>query len=80
MTTDKRVTIKIPRQLYDKLKVMIGDTGFSSVNEFIVYVMRDVASAGKLDQDIGLSRQEIDLIRKRLIALGYVPDDRDDVK
>ena len=55
---------------------MIQGTGFSSVNEFIVYVMRDIASAGRLDQDIGLSREEINFIRKRLIALGYLPDDK----
>ena len=73
MATDNRVTIKIPRQLYNTLKEMIAGTGFSSVNEFIVYVMRDIASGGRLDQEIGLSKDEVDLIRKRLRALGYLP-------
>lgn len=73
MSKDKRVTIKIPRHLYECLKEMIRDTGFSSVNEFIVYVMRDIASGGRLDQDIGLSKQEIEHVRKRLRGLGYLP-------
>jgi Arc/MetJ-type ribon-helix-helix transcriptional regulator len=38
------VTIKIPRQLYKKLQIIIADTGFHSVTEFIVYVLRDLAS------------------------------------
>ena len=77
MKMDRRVTIKIPRQLYNSLKEMIEGTGFSSVNEFIVYVMRDIVSAGSLDQDAKLSRDEIEIIRKRLVALGYLPERKD---
>ena len=29
------VTLKIPRQLYEKLQVIIADTGFHSVTEFV---------------------------------------------
>jgi len=72
---DKRVTIKIPRHLYENLKGMISGTGFSSVNEFIVYVMRDIASGGRLDQETSLSKQEIEQVRKRLRGLGYLPDE-----
>ena len=73
MSKDKRVTIKIPRHLYERLKEMIQETGFSSVNEFIVYVMRDIASGGRLEQEIGLSKEEIEQVRKRLRGLGYLP-------
>jgi uncharacterized protein (DUF2267 family) len=38
------VTLKIPRQLYEKLQVIIADTGFHSVTEFVVYVLRDLVS------------------------------------
>ena len=75
MPKDKRVTIKIPRHLYERLKGMISGTGFSSVNEFIVYVMRDIASGGRLDQETTLSKQEIEQVRKRLRGLGYLPDE-----
>ncbi len=74
MPLDKRVTIKIPRPLYERLKMIIQGTGFSSVNEFIVYVMRDIASAGKLKGEVGLSKQEVELIRKRLATLGYLSE------
>jgi Arc/MetJ-type ribon-helix-helix transcriptional regulator len=80
------VTIKIPRQLYEKLQVIIGDTGFHSVTEFIVYVLRDListeaAATEKAQQpgtlpptpsEAGLTVEEIRLIRKRLQDLGYL--------
>ncbi|HXG22860.1 MAG TPA: ribbon-helix-helix domain-containing protein [Methylomirabilota bacterium] len=81
------VTIKIPRQLYEKLQTIIADTGFHSVTEFIVYVLRDlvstdVTSTGKSGQkkeaaspernEAGLTAEEIRLIRKRLHDLGYL--------
>jgi len=71
-----KVTIKIPRELYNNLNDLIKDTGFSSVTEFIVHVLRDVASGGELRTEAeggkGLSPQEIEQVRKRLKALGYI--------
>jgi metal-responsive CopG/Arc/MetJ family transcriptional regulator len=65
-----RVTLKIPRPLYDKLKTIIEESGFSSVNEFVVHVLRDLVS---VRQDKGtLSSEEIEAIRKRLEGLGYL--------
>jgi metal-responsive CopG/Arc/MetJ family transcriptional regulator len=42
-----RVTLKIPRPLYNQIKVVIEESGFSSVNEFVVYVLRDLVSTSK---------------------------------
>ncbi len=69
MTQDK-VTLKIPRPIYDKLKKVIEGSGFSSVNEFVVYVLRDLISSG-LDEKEDFSKNEIDAIRQRLKNLGY---------
>ena len=70
--SESKVTIKIPRQLYDRLKDIIEGTGFNSVTDFIVYVLRDIASSGKIKEDVNLTKKEIDLIRKRLRSLGYI--------
>ena len=67
-----KVTIKIPRPLYDLLKTRIQGTGFSSVTEFVVYVMRDIASSGSLQEDSRLDKGEIAQIRGRLKQLGYL--------
>ena len=68
----EKVTIKIPRRLYDEVKAMILDTGFSSATEFIVYVLRDIVAGGKLQKEESVDSQEMELIRKRLRALGYI--------
>jgi flagellar motor switch protein FliG len=41
---DSHVTLKIPRPLYEQLKQVIQGSGFHSVTEFAVYVLRDLAS------------------------------------
>jgi hypothetical protein len=82
------VTLKIPRPLYDQLKQVIQGSGFHSVTEFVVYVLRDLAShhgsqggpalrawtrPGDAEDDIEpLSPEEIEAIRKRLSSLGYL--------
>ena len=82
--TESDVTIKIPRPLYVQLKQVIGGSGFHSVTEFIVYVLRDLMShhgkgegipgipakpPGEVDP---LSPDEIEAIRQRLSSLGYL--------
>ena len=79
------VTLKIPRPLYEQLKQVIDGSGFHSVTEFAVYVMRDLVShhgrgndptgllKGTGGQEVqALSPDEIEAIRKRLESLGYL--------
>ena len=72
---EPKVTIKIPRELYRNLGQMIQGTGFSSVTEFIVFVMRSVASTGDLKQNDQLTADEVKAIRDRLRRLGYLKED-----
>ena len=67
-----KVTIKIPRELYQKLKQMTEGTGFSSVTEFIVFVMRNLASSGEIKGKDRLTEEEVTAIRERLRRLGYL--------
>ncbi|MBN1522214.1 MAG: CopG family transcriptional regulator [Candidatus Aureabacteria bacterium] len=68
----KKATIKIPKTLYDSLKDKIKGTGFSSVTDFIIYVMRDIAAGSSLHEEASLTKKEINQIRKRLKTLGYL--------
>ncbi len=69
----KKVTLKIPAELYQTLSELLEGTGFRSVTEFAVYVLRDVAAGGKLQKETPeYSRQEVEVIRDRLRALGYI--------
>jgi hypothetical protein len=70
------VTLKIPRPLYERLRQVIEGTGFHSVTEFSVYVLRDLVSSqapSSRDED-GLTHEEVTAIRRRLQALGYLED------
>ena len=70
---DTKVTIKIPRPLYNSLKALIEDSGFNSVNDFIVYVLRDIASVTSTDTDGGqLKKEEIESVKEKLRNLGYL--------
>ncbi len=68
---DSKVTIKIPRPLYNRIKKIVEGSGFNSVTDFIVYVLRDIVSSKEVDDD-QLTKEELLAIRKRLKSLGYL--------
>jgi metal-responsive CopG/Arc/MetJ family transcriptional regulator len=68
----KKVTIKIPKPLYDNLSEIIEGSGFNSVTEFIVYVLRDLLSSRTIQKTPTLSKNEIEMVKKRLKSLGYL--------
>ena len=72
MPAADRVTIKIPRELYEKLREHIEGTGFSSGTEFSVFVMRTLVSTGKLTEEDKLTEEEVRAVRERLRRLGYL--------
>ena len=65
-----KVTLKIPRPLYLRIKQVLEGSGFNSVNEFVVYVLRDLMSSG-LEEKKELTKSETEAIKKRLKNLGY---------
>jgi Arc/MetJ-type ribon-helix-helix transcriptional regulator len=70
---EPRVTIKIPRPLYERILKSIEGSGFSSATDFIVYVLRDVMSgAGNQSTNGELTREELEAIKQRLKNLGYL--------
>lgn len=73
---ENKVTIKIPRELYQTLGRMILGTGFSSVNEFVVFVMRTLASSGEIKREDRLTAEEVRAIRERLKRLGYLKEEK----
>lgn len=72
--TSDKVTLKIPRPLYNRLRQLIAGTGFNSVTEFAVFVLRDIVSPSELASRPGesLTRAEIEAVRSRLRKLGYL--------
>ena len=73
---ESKVTIKIPRPLYRKLQQIIEGSGFDSVTDFVVYVLRDLVSAREVsppepDAET-FTAQDLEKVRKRLKGLGYL--------
>jgi hypothetical protein len=66
------VTLEIPRPLYEQLGQAIDGTGFRSVTEFTVYVLRDLVASQRAEAAGApaeqLSREELDAVRRRLQA------------
>jgi len=71
-TKKEKVTIKIPKPLYQNLSEIIEGSGFNSVTEFIVYVLRDLISSRTVQKEPSLSKKEIEIVKKRLKSLGYL--------
>lgn len=69
---ETKVTIKIPRKLYNNLCEITKNSGFSSVTDFIVYCLRDIAYSAKTKKDPRLSAKEIENVKERLQKLGYL--------
>lgn len=66
------VTLKIPRPLYERIGKVIEGTGFRSVTEFSVYVLRDLVAAHDASADESMSTTDVEIVRKRLHSLGYL--------
>jgi hypothetical protein len=71
------VTLKIPRPLYERLQQLVEGTGFRSVTEFSVYVLRDLAAqprdlpagpSGTLSDPIGVQKG-----RRMAVPLCHLP-------
>jgi len=72
-----KVTIKIPRPIYDKLGKMIDGHGYNSVTDFIVYVLRDLIASHEVafleEPEVEPSvrqQNQLEKVKARLRALG----------
>ena len=73
MKERKHTTITIPKPLYKKIKKRIIKTGFTSVSDYVTYVLREVVSSleeGKKKEVF--TRDEEKKVKERLKALGYL--------
>ncbi len=67
----EKVKIEIPATLYRRIEEKIVDTGFSDVNEYIIYVLREVLAEDEADEE-ELSEEDEEKVKERLRSLGYL--------
>jgi Arc/MetJ-type ribon-helix-helix transcriptional regulator len=72
---NEKVTIKIPRPLYNRIQQLIDGSGFNSATDFIVYVLRDLISESGSNAALEADRfspEELSALKKKLKNLGYL--------
>ena len=65
----EKVTLKIPRPLYLRLREMIKGSDFGSVTEYVTFILRLVISEKK-QGGAELSVEELEQLKDRLQNLG----------
>ncbi|NOT32475.1 MAG: CopG family transcriptional regulator [Planctomycetes bacterium] len=71
---ESKVTVKIPRPLYRRVKLVVEGSGFNSPTDFIVYVLRDLmGEAGEAEErPRELTQAELGDVKRKLKNLGYL--------
>ena len=70
--TPDRQTLTIPSLLHEQLEEMVKDTEFASVEDFAVFVLRDVVAGHKRSSSTEYSAEEVERVKDRLRSLGYL--------
>ncbi|RLG84551.1 MAG: CopG family transcriptional regulator [Thermoprotei archaeon] len=69
--SEEKVPVYIKKELYEKIKSFIeSQGGFSSVEEFIEFVVNEVLS--EEPGEYTMSKEEEEKVKERLRALGYL--------
>ena len=71
----KYTTITIPTILFERMKASIEDTGFSSVSDYVTFILRETTaklSDAKVKKAKGSKNSEEGEIIGKLRALGYI--------
>ena len=70
----KYTTVSIPVTLYERIKRLIEGTGFTSVSQFVTYVLREVVAEMEEEKlrSEAVTEEEKRAIIERLKRLGYL--------
>jgi Arc/MetJ-type ribon-helix-helix transcriptional regulator len=63
--------VSIPTSLFQKIEEQIKGTEFTSVSEYVTYVLREVLTENEENTESSTERYE-EQIKERLKALGYI--------
>ncbi|GAB6148226.1 ribbon-helix-helix domain-containing protein [Stetteria hydrogenophila] len=69
----KYTTVSIPVTLYERIKRLIEGTGFTSVSQYVTYVLREVVAAHEEARySEPFTEEDKERIIERLRRLGYI--------
>lgn len=70
--SDKKVPVMIPADLYKKLQGIISGGGFSSVDDYVNFILRTKIGKTEEEERVDLTEDETEAVTSRLKALGYI--------
>jgi len=69
----KFTTVSIPITLFNRIKRLIEGTGFTSVSDYVTYVLREVVVMHEREKfSEPFSEEDVERIKEKLRALGYL--------
>jgi hypothetical protein len=63
--------VQISADLYGRIEERLANAGFSSVDEYVTFVLEEVLRDDEEDT-VAFSKEEEEEVKKRLRALGYL--------
>jgi len=70
---EEYTTVSIPVELYEKIKQRIENTEFSSVSDYVAYVLKEVLASLEEEEEVEVfTEEEEEKVKERLRALGYL--------
>jgi Arc/MetJ-type ribon-helix-helix transcriptional regulator len=69
----RHTTISIPLSLHKRIRELIKNTGFNSVSEYVIFVLREIV-AKKEEEKVHepFTEEDVEYIKQKLKALGYL--------
>jgi len=66
------ISVEIPVEVYKKIENRIKDTEFTTVSEYVTFVLEEVLESLEEDEEEVFSKEDEEKIKERLRALGYL--------
>lgn len=63
--------IALPAELYSRIEKRAEDTGFGSVDEYVMFVLEEILKDEGEEEQI-FNKEDEEEVKKRLKALGYL--------
>ncbi len=71
---EEEYNVSIPQDVYKKIEGRMEDAGFSTVSEYVTYVLKEVLASleEEEEEEEVFSEEEEEKVKERLRALGYI--------
>ena len=64
--------IMLSAEIYSRIEYRVKATGFGSVDEYVTFVLEEVLKEEGEEEERAFSREEEEVVKDRLRALGYL--------